>query len=139
MIFQLAKYLESDACHTFVARSRPNEANQGRDRNDGNSQTSGRDHQQIAQRLGISEGAVRYHLKRQATLANATRDGRSKQSLIEKLGLVQVLESTETHRSSMMLNVKKCECLRRMFTECSTKRASPGAYLEVKLKCCIGR
>lgn len=53
----------------------------------------GETNQQIAQRLGISEGAVRYQLKRQATLANGTQDGRSKQSLIEKLGLVQVVEA----------------------------------------------
>jgi transposase len=49
----------------------------------------GETNQAIAARLGITEGAVRYHLKR---LAQETKDGRSKLSLIEQLELVQVVE-----------------------------------------------
>lgn len=49
----------------------------------------GETNQQIAARLGISEGAVRYHLKRRAKQAT---DGRAKSSLIEQLQLVQVVE-----------------------------------------------
>lgn len=45
--------------------------------------------QAIAQRLGVTEGAVRYHLRRRKTQAT---DGRKKTSLLEKLGLKQVVE-----------------------------------------------
>ena len=47
----------------------------------------GETNQAIAVRLGISEGTVRYHLKRQAQKAI---DGRAKQSLIEQLELIEV-------------------------------------------------
>jgi len=43
----------------------------------------------IARQLNVSEGTVRYHLRRQA--ASAT-DGRKKQSLIVKLGLAEVIK-----------------------------------------------
>ena len=43
----------------------------------------------IAARLGVTEGAVRYHLRRRKTQAT---DGRKKTSLLEKLGLKQVVE-----------------------------------------------
>ncbi len=43
----------------------------------------------IARQLHVSEGTVRYHLRRQA--ASAT-DGRKKQTLIEKLGLTEVIK-----------------------------------------------
>lgn len=43
----------------------------------------------IAERLGISEGAVRYHLKRQA---EAAADGRKKLSLVEQLQLTEVVD-----------------------------------------------
>lgn len=49
----------------------------------------GETNQAIALRLGISEGTVRYHLRRQAQQAS---DGRAKQSLIEQLQLIQVVE-----------------------------------------------
>ena len=49
----------------------------------------GETNQAIAQRLGITEGAVRYHLKR---LAHEAKDGRAKLSLIEQLELVDVVE-----------------------------------------------
>jgi transposase len=49
----------------------------------------GETNQAIALRLGITEGAVRYHLKR---LAQKTKDGRSKRSLIEQSELAQVVE-----------------------------------------------
>jgi len=42
-----------------------------------------------ARQLNISEGTVRYHLRRQA---NGTSDGRKKQSLIEKQDLVKVVD-----------------------------------------------
>jgi transposase len=50
---------------------------------------TGETNQAIAGRLGVTEGAVRYHLRRKK--AQAT-DGRKKVSLIEQLGLVQVVE-----------------------------------------------
>ena len=50
---------------------------------------TGETNQDIAARLGITEGAVRYHLKRQVDKA---RDGRSKPSLIEELQLVEVVD-----------------------------------------------
>ncbi len=43
----------------------------------------------IAARLGITEGAVRYHLRRQA---QATSDGRSKLAMIEQLQLLEVVD-----------------------------------------------
>ena len=49
----------------------------------------GETNQAIAARLGITEGAVRYHLKRHA---QQSCDGRSKLSLIEELQLVEVVE-----------------------------------------------
>ncbi len=50
---------------------------------------TGETNQDIAARLGITEGAVRYHLKRQADKA---RDGRTKPSLIEERHLVEVVD-----------------------------------------------
>ena len=49
----------------------------------------GETNQAIARRLGITEGAVRYHLKR---MAQEAKDGRSKRSLVEQLELVEVVE-----------------------------------------------
>jgi DNA-binding NarL/FixJ family response regulator len=49
----------------------------------------GETNQAIALRLGISEGTVRYHLRRQAQQAT---DGRSKHSLTEQLQLIQVVD-----------------------------------------------
>lgn len=49
----------------------------------------GETNQAIADRLGITEGAVRYHLKREAQQAV---DGRRKLSLIEQLQLVEVVD-----------------------------------------------
>ena len=49
----------------------------------------GETNQAIAKRLGISEGSVRYHLKR---MADKARDGRAKTCLIERLGLAQVVD-----------------------------------------------
>jgi transposase len=45
----------------------------------------GESNQAIAKRLGITEGTVRYHLKR---MDQNAKDGRSKCSLIEQLDLV---------------------------------------------------
>ena len=49
----------------------------------------GETNQAIAKRLGITEGSVRYHLKR---LAEETKDGRAKFSLIEQLELVEAVD-----------------------------------------------
>jgi transposase len=49
----------------------------------------GETNQAIAGRLGVTEGAVRYHLRRQKSQAT---DGRKKVLLIEKLGLTAVVE-----------------------------------------------
>ena len=43
----------------------------------------------IARRLHVTEGTVRYHLRRQSAAAS---DGRKKQTQLEKLGLVEVVE-----------------------------------------------
>ena len=50
---------------------------------------TGETNQAIATRLGITEGAVRYHLRRQAQAAS---DGRAKLSLIEELQLTEVID-----------------------------------------------
>jgi transposase len=50
--------------------------------------TKGESNRAIAKRLSVSEGTVRYHLRRQA---NSTRDGRQKQTLLEQLGLTEVV------------------------------------------------
>lgn len=49
----------------------------------------GETNQAIAKRLGITQGTVRYHLKR---MPQQVPDGRAKPSLIEQLGLVEVIE-----------------------------------------------
>lgn len=49
----------------------------------------GESNREIARRLGVSEGAVRYHLRRQAEKA---ADGRKKTGLIVQLGLGAVVE-----------------------------------------------
>lgn len=49
----------------------------------------GESNREIAKRLHVSEGAVRYHLRRQAEKAP---DGRKKASLIEQLGFEAVVE-----------------------------------------------
>ena len=49
----------------------------------------GETNQAIAERLGVTEGAVRYHLRRRKTQAT---DGRKKPSLLDTLGLKQVVE-----------------------------------------------
>ena len=49
----------------------------------------GETNQAIGRRLGVSEGAVRYHLRRRKKQAT---DGRKKTSLLEKLGLKQVVQ-----------------------------------------------
>lgn len=49
----------------------------------------GETNQAIATRLGITEGAVRYHLRRQA---DQSCDGRKKLTLIEQLQLVEVVD-----------------------------------------------
>lgn len=49
----------------------------------------GESNREIGRRLGVSEGAVRYHLRRQRSSAG---DGRRKTCLIVKLGLEQVVE-----------------------------------------------
>ena len=46
----------------------------------------GESNRAIARRLGVSEGAVRYHLRRHAAEAS---DGRRKRCLIELLGLAE--------------------------------------------------
>ena len=48
----------------------------------------GESNRSIARRLQVTEGTVRYHLRRQAA---TTSDGRKKQTLIEKLGLTEVV------------------------------------------------
>ncbi|MCH8830408.1 MAG: helix-turn-helix domain-containing protein [Planctomycetes bacterium] len=49
----------------------------------------GESNRAIAKRLNVSEGADRYHLRRQAAGGN---DGRQKLCLIEELGLEQAIE-----------------------------------------------
>jgi transposase len=49
----------------------------------------GESNQAIAKRLGITEGTVRYHLKR---MDQNAKDGRSKCSLIEQLDLVEAVD-----------------------------------------------
>ena len=49
----------------------------------------GESNRAIARRLNVSEGAMRYHLMRQAAGA---KDGRQKSCLIEELGLEQVVD-----------------------------------------------
>ncbi len=51
--------------------------------------TKGESKRAIARRLSVSEGTVRYHLRRQA---NSASDGRQKQALIESLGLSEVVQ-----------------------------------------------
>lgn len=48
----------------------------------------GESNRAIARRLGVHESAVRYHLRRQST---GSEDGRKKQSLLEKRGLLEVV------------------------------------------------
>jgi transposase len=49
----------------------------------------GKSNRAIARQLDVSEGTIRYHRRRQAQAAS---DGRTKKTLIEQLGLVQVVD-----------------------------------------------
>jgi transposase len=51
--------------------------------------TKGESNRAVAKRLSVSEGTVRYHLRRQA---NSASDGRQKQALIEQLDLTEVVQ-----------------------------------------------
>jgi len=61
---------------------------------------TGETNQSNAARLGIIEGAVRYHLRRQATSDKrwAMGDGRTKLSLIEELPLAKVVNQWHADR-----------------------------------------
>jgi predicted transcriptional regulator len=63
----------------------------------------GETNQAIAKRLGITEGAVRYHLKR---MSQKVRDGRAKPSLIEQLGLVEVVEHWWAEQLELLANAR---------------------------------
>lgn len=67
----------------------------------------------IAHRLSVTEGTIRYHLRRQA---NGVTDGRKKQCLIETLGLEQVVDHWWQLQSDMLPkdrspNIQQLWCL----------------------------
>ncbi len=67
----------------------------------------------IAHRLSVTEGTIRYHLRRQA---NGVTDGRKKRCLIEKLGLEQVVDHWWQFQSDMLPkdrspNIQQLWCL----------------------------
>ena len=63
----------------------------------------GETNQAIAKRLGITEGAVRYHLKR---MSQKVCDGRAKPSLIEQHGLVEVVEHWWAEQLELLANAR---------------------------------
>ena len=62
----------------------------------------------IARQLGVTESAVRYHLRRQSSGAT---DGRKKQSLIQRLELVGVFEHWWRHQLEMLPAGRLPNCL----------------------------
>ncbi len=87
----------------------------------------GETNQAIAARLGISEGAVRYHLKRAA--ANA-RDGRTKLSLIESLQLEQVVQHWWQDQTQS-LPKDRPPCVQQLWTYLVDEYAYGGSYKSV--------
>ena len=59
----------------------------------------GQSKRSIARQLGVSEGTIRYHLRRQAA---GSTDGRKKQSLIQKQSLVAVVDHWWEHQLELL-------------------------------------
>lgn len=82
----------------------------------------------IAKRLGISEGAVRYHLKRQAQAAD---DGRIKLSLIEQLQLVEMVDHWWQDQQDMLPNGRP-PSVQELWTKLVDEYAYNGSYKSVR-------
>lgn len=88
----------------------------------------GESNREIARRLDVSEGVVRYHLKRQAEKAT---DGRQKASLIEQLGLEAVVD----HWWSTQLEIlpeERSPNLKLLWQHLVEEHAYSGSYKSVQ-------
>jgi len=84
--------------------------------------------QAIADRLGVTEGAVRYHLRRKKSQAS---DGRKKTSLLEKLGLKQVVEHWwKTQQAVLPKN--RPPNVQELWTFLVDQHQFPGSYKSVR-------
>lgn len=88
----------------------------------------GETNQAIAVRLGITEGAVRYHLRRQAQQAS---DGRQKLSLIETLQLVDVVDHWHADQLAQLPQGRSPN-LNSLWTMLIDDHAYPGSYKSVR-------
>lgn len=88
----------------------------------------GETNQAIAARLGITEGAVRYHLRRQAQQAS---DGRQKLSLIETLQLVDVVDHWHADQLAQLPQGRSPN-LNSLWTMLIDDHDYPGSYKSVR-------
>jgi transposase len=88
----------------------------------------GETNQAIAARLGITEGTVRYHLRRQAQQAS---DGRAKISLVESLQLVEVVDHWHADQLESLPQGRSPN-LKTLWTLLVDEYAYPGSYKSVR-------
>ena len=67
--------------------------------------SKGQSNRAIARQLEVSESVVRYHLKRKASGAT---DGRKKASLIQQLGLINVVAHWWQHQLDLLPAGRSC-------------------------------
>jgi len=84
--------------------------------------------QAIADRLGVTEGAVRYHVRR---AKNKAVDGRKKTSLLEQLGLKQVVEHWWKTQESV-LPKNRPPNIQELWAFLVDEHQFPGSYKSVR-------
>ncbi len=90
--------------------------------------TKGESNRAIARRLSVSEGTVRYHLRRQATNAN---DRRQKQALIEQLELCEVVNHWWQSQSELLPEGRSPN-VHRLWQHLVHEHDYPGSYKSVR-------
>jgi len=90
--------------------------------------TKGLSNRTIARQLGVAESSVRYHLRRQAA---GTQDGRQKQSSIERLGLVQVVDHWWQVQQELLPS-DRAPNIQQLWQFLTEEHAYPGSYKSVR-------
>ena len=88
----------------------------------------GQSNRAIARQLNVTEGAVRYHLHRQAINAS---DGRQKQSLIKKLELTNIVDHWWKTQLSQLANDRSPN-VQRLWEFLVEEHQYPGSYKSVR-------